>query len=512
MKITLPDTYIFKYTIIFPAISAALYTITLFYSAGWLSFISLTPLLYSMMQSRTYRNSLEIGTVYGLVLSITLLYWIPGTVDRFLGGMMPIALLFFLAGMIIFAIFFSVIAAGVRFIHLLKRLPIWFKTLGIASCWALTEYLLSSLLTGAPWFQAFVYKSVLDTPFLFQIASIGGGPMVSFFLVAVNTSIVYSLMAKQAKRSMTKVLLQPVLYILLLLITNFLLKYQFDRQENSGKKVSFSIINENTPADLKWNKENGNQLAQNLFSLHSKAAALNPNYILWSESAIPWTFRTDDPFVQEIRKTPIPQLLGINSYFNNTKVYNSVYYIDSNEKFQRYDKNFLLTFAEEPLSLFNIPLSGNSGYYVEPGNTSNVFTTEYAKIGVIICNESFVDQAAYSLVRNGAEVLALISNDGWIHHSAYLTEQHWKSAKIRSVENRRPIVVNCNLGYSGAIDAGGNELYRWKSPIPVIKKIYVEPQNQYSFYSKYPLFFIYIYISITLSCILYHITKPTRSP
>ncbi|MBX9448245.1 MAG: hypothetical protein KL787_00345 [Taibaiella sp.] len=43
------------------------------------------------MESRTYRNALKTGTVYGLVLGIILLYWIQGTIYWFLGGMMPIA-------------------------------------------------------------------------------------------------------------------------------------------------------------------------------------------------------------------------------------------------------------------------------------------------------------------------------------------------------------------------------------------------------------------------------------
>ena len=61
-------------------------------------------------------------------------------------------------------------------------------------------------------------------------------------------------------------------------------------------------------------------------------------------------------------------------------------------------------------------------------------------------------------VKNGAEVLINISNDGWFGKSE-AAEQHLAMARVRAVENRRWLVRDTNSGITASIDPYGN-VYR----------------------------------------------------
>jgi apolipoprotein N-acyltransferase len=83
------------------------------------------------------------------------------------------------------------------------------------------------------------------------------------------------------------------------------------------------------------------------------------------------------------------------------------------------------------------------------------------RVGMIICIESiyadFVRQ--YTYPANGANILAVITNDGWFNGTPG-PEQHYMIAAMRAVENRRYLVRCGNTGISGFITPLGMSLQR----------------------------------------------------
>lgn len=105
-----------------------------------------------------------------------------------------------------------------------------------------------------------------------------------------------------------------------------------------------------------------------------------------------------------------------------------------------------------------------------PQSSRPVFETkEKVKIAPVICYESIYGDFLSEYVRNGAEVLTIITNDGWWgdteghrHHNIY--------GRLRAIEFRRPVVRCANTGISSFIDITGKEQSRadwWEKTVLV---------------------------------------------
>ena len=76
-------------------------------------------------------------------------------------------------------------------------------------------------------------------------------------------------------------------------------------------------------------------------------------------------------------------------------------------------------------------------------------------VGVLICYEDIFPALARDSAQSGAEVLAVLTNNGWFGEggAAY---QHAAHSVLRAVETRRPVVRCGNGGWSGWVDEFGN--------------------------------------------------------
>ena len=80
-----------------------------------------------------------------------------------------------------------------------------------------------------------------------------------------------------------------------------------------------------------------------------------------------------------------------------------------------------------------------------------------AMIGTVICIESIYPDVARDLVRNGANVLSVITNDAW-YNGTWGPRQHYLIAQMRAIETRRSIIRCASSGVSGVIDATGTSV------------------------------------------------------
>ncbi|MDX1472250.1 MAG: apolipoprotein N-acyltransferase, partial [Flavobacteriaceae bacterium] len=75
--------------------------------------------------------------------------------------------------------------------------------------------------------------------------------------------------------------------------------------------------------------------------------------------------------------------------------------------------------------------------------------------GPIICYESVYGEFVTGYVRNGANFLAIITNDAWWNETQG-HKQHLSYARLRAIETRRNIARSANTGISALIDEKGN--------------------------------------------------------
>jgi apolipoprotein N-acyltransferase len=112
------------------------------------------------------------------------------------------------------------------------------------------------------------------------------------------------------------------------------------------------------------------------------------------------------------------------------------------------------------LSWLTVDLGGVSGS-LKAGEGAVVFSPgneghgAWPIIGILICFESSYGEYAAHMVRKGAEILVVISNDGWFKGTG-AGRQHLRIAVIRAIETRRDIVRAANFGVSGLITGRGD--------------------------------------------------------
>jgi apolipoprotein N-acyltransferase len=96
--------------------------------------------------------------------------------------------------------------------------------------------------------------------------------------------------------------------------------------------------------------------------------------------------------------------------------------------------------------------TGNYGIQAEP-------TVLYSQSGIgaapVICYESIWGEWVSKYVKQGAQFIAIITNDGWWENTSG-KDQHLDYAKLRAIETRRWVCRSANTGISAFINQRGD--------------------------------------------------------
>lgn len=119
------------------------------------------------------------------------------------------------------------------------------------------------------------------------------------------------------------------------------------------------------------------------------------------------------------------------------------------------------------------------------------------RIGTAICYESVYGELVTKFVRNGANVLAVITNDSWWDDSPG-HRQHFDMAQLRAVETRRYVLRAANGGFSGVIDPMGRVLAKTKYNERTAIQTIVSAQSGETFYVKHGDYLARISVVLTV--------------
>lgn len=169
-------------------------------------------------------------------------------------------------------------------------------------------------------------------------------------------------------------------------------------------------------------------------------------------------------------------------------VYNSAVQFSANQdSFQLYHKSKLVPGAEkmpypnlfkflEPLALELGGMAGSHGDQAERA----VFKNGDIMAAPIICYESIYGEYVTEYVKKGANVLFIITNDGWWDHTAG-HKQHLAFARLRAIETRRSIGRSANTGISCFIDQRGeiSKATKYDEAIGISSEIYLNYGNTF---------------------------------
>ena len=142
--------------------------------------------------------------------------------------------------------------------------------------------------------------------------------------------------------------------------------------------------------------------------------------------------------------------------------FNSALEVDSEGNIEKiYHKGKLVVGVEavpmrKLFSLFEIDLGGITGQ-LGWGTEHTIFENEGVKIGPSICYEGIYGEYFSGFARRGAELMALISNDGWWGNTPG-HKRLFDFSRLRAIESRRSIARSANTGISGFISPRGTTI------------------------------------------------------
>ena len=123
----------------------------------------------------------------------------------------------------------------------------------------------------------------------------------------------------------------------------------------------------------------------------------------------------------------------------------------------RYDKIHLVPFGEyipfKNLFFFARKLTAGVGD-MDRGAFRTTFKQNGHTYAAFVCYESIFGDEIRQFVKNGAEVLVNISDDGWYGDTG-AAWQHLNMVRMRAIENHRWILRSTNTGVTAAIDPAG---------------------------------------------------------
>ena len=228
-------------------------------------------------------------------------------------------------------------------------------------------------------------------------------------------------------------------------------------EENSKTKVDFFIAPETafpgngSLSENGFNKSTSIAIAKEFLGKHPQSIFLT--------GASTHKFLFDEADTEDY-STEIQKGVWVNSY-------NSALQIIPNQEVEVYHKAKLVPGVEIfPYIRYLKPILGDAMLDFGGANSSlgidkerKVFSNTFnkAKMAPIICYESIYGEYVTDYVKNGANLLAIMTNDSWWDN----TEGHKQLlsyARLRAIETRREIVRAANSGISAHINARGDIL------------------------------------------------------
>ena len=162
----------------------------------------------------------------------------------------------------------------------------------------------------------------------------------------------------------------------------------------------------------------------------------------------------------------------------------------------------------EALSFLIVELGGTSGQLGVDRHPVN-FQLDSIRIGAAICYESVYGDFFADFVRRGANVMSVITNDGWWGDTPG-HRQHFSYSRLRAIETRRSIARSANTGISGFINGRGDVISTlgWDRRGTLSEQIALN--DRITFYTRYGDYIARIACYVLLLSVLYYVAYRVR--
>ena len=400
--------------------------------------VALTPLLHEIVEGRGFRAGLLFGFAFfaiDLHWILTLYRYTPLVVPGFMLMLVYLALPVGLLGLFLSRLRRR--AGEVRWI------------LAAAAGFALLEFLRSLGPLGISFSS--LYLSLHRVPAFMQLAAYLGPYALTAAIVGVNAFLYVTVRRRDARYAL------GAIAALALLLVPALAPVAPD----SGPRERVAVISSLVEQDAKLDARNLSDLLVRYGALADRAAAADPQLIVFPESFLP-TYILRNPTalarMQAVARDAQASVVFGTGDERHGDWYNCVVLLDpTGDVAAVYDmvrpvpfgeyipgRNLWQVFGLGPLMDSFLPYDLRAGRDQRP----------LRGIATPICFESTFPNGARDLVRHGGRLIITVTNDAWFSLSSQ-REAHFAFAAFRAVENRRWMIQAANGGVSGVVSPTG---------------------------------------------------------
>lgn len=308
-----------------------------------------------------------------------------------------------------------------------------------------------------------------------------------------------------------------ILTLCILFIPLIISKIMYYCYEEKGEDIEVTVVQPNLDPYSEEFTLSSTQIMDRNLSVAEPLMTENTRFVVSPESAIQesvilekidnyYSINTLREFIDKYPNTCyvigmsayglVPQ--GMENDFAARKINDSLYLYAYNtaalitkDSIQLYHKSRLTPGAEAMPSwwimrMFKdsaLDLGGTVGT-LKKDTMARTFSFDNHKVGTLICYESVFGEYVTEFVKNGAEMLFVITNDGWWGNSPG-HKQHLELSKLRAIETRRSIARSANTGISGFINQRGDIVEQSKYWEQTALRNTLKTNDKLTFYVRY---------------------------
>ncbi|MBR4468524.1 MAG: apolipoprotein N-acyltransferase [Bacteroidales bacterium] len=368
----------------------------------------------------------------------------------------------------------------------------------------------------------------------YEYTGVAGGTLWILVVNILIANIIQYFKSRETKPLLINIGCEVVVVLLPIILSTQVYKHY----EDQGTDTEVVVVQQNCdPWNEQFDHQFDQQVIQNNINLSLPLLSPNTRFVVSSESAIQegiWLDRTSDSrslktlhdYVQRFPQMAfiiggttmewVPEGMeddfpareaGLNRYYY---CHNSALLIDT-VNMQHRNKSQLTPGVEAIPEwmgfLKNYSLTmGIARGTLKTDPEAQVMTFGDHKAGVAICYESAFGEYVGSFCKKGADLLFVITNDGWWGDTPGY-RQHFEFSKLRAIENRRCIARSANTGRSGFFNQRGDVLQQTEYWVPTAIKETLKANTKVTFYAKHGDYLSRIAVYLTFVLLITWIAK-----
>ena len=368
----------------------------------------------------------------------------------------------------------------------------------------------------------------------YEYTGVAGGTLWGLLVNILIANIIQYFKLRETKPLLINIGCEVVVVLLPIILSTQVYKHY----EDQGTDTEVVVVQQNCdPWNEQFDHQFDQQVIQNNINLSLPLLSPNTRFVVSSESAIQegiWLDRTSDSrslktlhdYVQRFPQFAfviggttmewVPEGMeddfpareaGLNRYYY---CHNSALLIDT-VNMQHRNKSQLTPGVEAIPEwmgfLKNYSLTmGIARGTLKTDPEAKVMSFGDHKVGAAICYESAFGEYVGSFCKKGADLLFVITNDGWWGDTPGY-RQHFEFSKLRAIENRRCIARSANTGRSGFFNQRGDVLQQTEYWVPTAIKETLKANTKVTFYAKHGDYLSRIAVYLTFVLLITWIAK-----